>query len=516
MDLSHWIDRHACFTPQAVALRFQGAEIGYAELRRRIDAATSALDALGVTAGDVVAYLGLNHPLELELLFACARLGALFAPVNWRLAPPEHARVFADCRPRVLVVEPAFIPPLATVADSIANAQRIAVTDAPAGWTAWSALLGVTAAAPPPARVGRQDSPLLLCYTSGTTGQPKGVVHDQAALQWNAVNSTHMHDLTSADRVLTTLPLFHVGGLNIQTLPALHAGACVSLHPRFDPAATLAALEEERITLTVLVPAQVTVLAELPRWPSADFTALRMITTGSTIISEEFARRINARGVPFAQVYGSTETAPIAAYQRAADALSRPGSAGAVALHTEIRIVDLDGQDVPTGVDGEILVRGPNVMRGYWRQPEQTALVLRDGWYASGDLGHLDADGFLYVVARKRDMIITGGENVYPEEIESLLLQCPGVTEVCVVGRPDERLGEMVVAAIVTSDGDHEVPELRARLEQRIARYKLPREVYRFESLPRNALGKLRRNEVRRMVTEMAEEVCGRDARTHR
>ena len=502
MDLSDWIERHACFTPDAVAIRFGGAAISYAQLAQRIERASAALAALGVGPGDAVAFLGLNNPLLLELLFACARLGALVSPLNWRLAAPEHARVFANCTPRALLVEPAFVADVNPLQPQLRGTRFVTLGAASAGWVAWDDFANSAAPAPAGHRRGGEDAPLLLCYTSGTTGVPKGVVLDQAALQWNAFNSAHMHDLTSADRVLTTLPLFHVGGLNIQTMPALHAGAAVTLHPRFEPVATLEALESERITLTVLVPAQLTVLLQMPRWHTADFSALRMITTGSTIVSEQFARRVNERGIPLAQVYGSTETGPIAAYQRADDALGRPGSAGAPALHCELRIVGANGDDLPVGADGEILVRGRNVTRGYWRQPEQTAAVLNDGWYHSGDVGHFDRDGYLYVVARKRDMIITGGENVYPEEIESILMESPAIAEACVVGKPDERLGEAVVVAVVLKSGAQlGAAEVQALLQGRIARYKHPREVHVLAALPRSALGKLRRSEVRLAVS---------------
>ncbi len=499
VNLSNWIERHACFAPDATALRFGDEAISYAMLARRIDVVTGALVALGVREGDVVAYLGLNSPILLELLFSCARLGALVSPLNWRLAPPEHARVLADCAPRALLVEPAFREPIDSIRTTLRTTRLVAVGGSAAGGETWDELLGASLPAPVDAAVGNEESLLLLCYTSGTTGAPKGVVLDQAALQWNAFNSTHMHDLTSADRVLTTLPMFHVGGLNIQTLPALHAGACVTLHPRFDPGATLQALEHEGITLTVLVPAQLAVMFELPRWPDANLSSLRIITTGSTIIGEEFARRVyEEKGIPFAQVYGSTETCPISTYQRASDAVHAPGSAGSSALHCEVRIVDADGHELPVGEDGEILVRGRNVMRAYWKQPEQTAAVLKNGWYHTGDVGHFDAKGHLYVVARKRDMIITGGENVYPEEVEAVLMESSAIVEVCVVGKPDERLGEAVVVAVVLRPninlGEADVIEM---LRGRIARYKHPREVHFVDELPRSALGKLRRADVR-------------------
>ena len=492
MDLSHWIERHARFAPHACAIRFEGEAIGYAELAHRIRRAAANLAALGVGQGDALAYLGLNHPAVLVLLFACARLGAMLVPLNWRLAPPEHARVLADCPPRVLFVEPAFAEHARAMAGAIpATELAVLEREAPAA----------------PAAAGDEGSPLLLCYTSGSTGAPKGVVLTQRALLWNAVNSAHMHDLTSADRVLTTLPLFHVGGMNIQTTPALHAGASVTLHPKFDPLAVLEAIERERITLAVLVPAQLEALMALPRWPSADLSSLRMITTGSTIVAEAFVRRASERGVPVIQVYGSTETCPIATYVRAGDALRKAGSAGIAALHCEVKVVDDDGAALPVGRDGEILVRGPNVATGYWNAPAETARTFAGGWYRSGDLGHFDDEGHLYVVARKNDLIISGGENIYPAEVEAVLLECPAIAEACVVGRPDERWGEAVIAAVVLKPGcPLTETEALTLFHGRIARYKHPREVRFLERLPRSALGKVQKEAVRKALSAAAAE----------
>jgi fatty-acyl-CoA synthase len=483
MNLSHWIERHAQFSPRAAALRFQGETWTYEALCARIERTAGLLANFEVKKGDVVGYLGLNHPAMLELLFACARVGAIFLPLNWRHAAPEHSRTLDDARPRFVVVQSEF-------ASQLHDVRTFELKP-------WQAAM--PKAVPP--HSGKPEDPVLLCYTSGSTGAPKGVVLTQSALEWNAVNSTHMHDLTSADRILTTLPLFHVGGLNILTMPALHAGACVTLHEKFEPGATLDALERERITLTVLVPAQLLVLMDSPRWREADLSGLRMITTGSTIVSEEFVREVNARA-PLVQVYGSTETCPIASYVRREDAERKPGSAGVPALHCEVRIVDDLGNPLPAGRDGEIEVRGPNVMQGYWNAPHATAEALHDGWYRSGDVGHLDSEGHLYVVSRKKDMIISGGENIYPAELENILLECPQIAEACVVGRPDARWGEAVVAVVVLRNGSSLRSEDVLKLfENRIARYKHPREVKFMQALPRTALGKLRKDEIKAQWT---------------
>ena len=495
MDLSHWIERHAAFTSDKTAIRFAGSTLSYADFANRIERAAAVLARLDVRRGDAVAFLGLNHPLSLVLLFACARLGAMLMPLNWRLAPPEHAWMLTDCPPRALFVEEPFIEHASAFPSTLGATRLIALGATPAGWLHWDELWAAAPARAP--RAGDEDSPLLLCYTSGTTGVPKGVVLTQRAIFCNAVNSAHLHDLTSADRVLTTLPLFHVGGLNIQTTPAFHVGASVVLHAKFDPLATLDAIERERITLVLLVPAQLTVMMETLRWSEADLSSLRMIVTGSTIVPEALVRKVGARGMPVVQVYGSTETAPIASYVRAPDWERKAGSAGLPALHCELRIIDDEGRDLPPGADGEILVRGASVMNGYWNAPEETLKVLEDGWYRTGDIGHLDDEGYLYVMSRKTELIISGGENIYPAELENILLQNASIQEACVVGSPDERWGEVVAAVVVLKPGAQlSKADVMALFQGRLARYKHPREVHFVASLPRTALGKVQRNQV--------------------
>ena len=503
MNLSEWIDRHARLTPERTAIRFPGRDVSYGALAGLVHRLASAMAASGLKRGACAAYLGLNSPEMLALLFACARLGVLFMPLNWRLAGPEHRQMLEHCPPSLLFVEPQFIAQTDAFKATLAPLIAVVFGQAQPGWMAYDDFLAC--AAGPAAYDPGLDAatPLLICYTSGSTGKPKGVLLSRDALAWNAANCTDMHGLRPEDRILTTLPLFHVGGLNNLTTPALQAGCTVVLHPKFDTDACFDAIERERITLTVLVPAQLGMMMASPRWHSADFSSLRMITTGSTIVPARIIDAVHARGVPLVQIYGATETCPIAVCLKAEDAMRKAGSTGKAAAHCELRIVDDSGKEVAQGATGEILVRGPNVMNGYWNAPQETAAALVDGWFHSGDMGHQDAEGYLYVDGRRKEMIISGGENIYPAEIENVLAECQDIAEASVIGRPDERWGEVVVAVVAPKTGHSLTPAAVLQLlEGRIARYKHPKEVVFVGELPKTALGKVRKEDLRRMVAQ--------------
>ncbi len=498
--LADWLDSHPAVQR---ALRFAGRDISYGELAQLQRDCVAALAAAGVGRGGCVAYLGYNSPQALALLFACARLQALFMPLNWRLAAPEHRQMLEDCPPDVIFVEPPF---LAQAEEATRGMARVVVGgDAPAGWVANEDFLATGKGKAIEIAAADAEQPLLICYTSGSTGRPKGVLLSASALSWNARNSIAMHQMTADDVILTTLPLFHVGGLNIQTTPALAVGATVVLHSRFEPEPCFDALEHDGVTLTVLVPAQFDMMLTSPRWAAADLSGLRMITTGSSIIPPRIIAAVHARGLPLVQVYGSTETCPIAACQTRDDATATAGSTGRPAAHCRLRVVDETGADLPAGATGEILVKGPNVMSGYWRAPELTAAAFADGWYRSGDVGHWDARGYLWVDGRKKEMIISGGENIYPAEVENVLAECRDIAEAAVIGRADPRWGEVVVAVVVRKPNANIGKEEVLRLfEGRIARYKHPKDVMFVTQMPKTALGKLRREEVRRMASDQA------------
>jgi fatty-acyl-CoA synthase len=465
--------------PDKVALHFEGSDISYAELWRRIEAAA---DALPVGRGERVAFLGYNEPDLLVLLFALALRAGILVPLNWRLTAAEHRRILADCEPRWLIHGAEFPAAACELACPLARLDSHATPGR-----------AFTRASP----LGDED--LLIVYTSGTTGAPRGATLTQSALVWNARNSREAHELTAQDHVLTVLPMFHVGGLNIQTVPALLAGATVTLHRRFDPGRWLSDVRVRRPTLSLLVPATMSAVIGHPDWPSTNLSSLRMLSTGSMVVPDSLIQAFHARGVPVGQIYGATETAPIALALRREDAVRKAGSAGKPVAHCEIKLVD-----------GEVWVRGPAVMRGYWGRVRGApgsfaagASGLEDGWFRSGDLARVDEDGFYWIVGRSKDVIISGGENIHPAELENVLADCPAIAEAVVVGIPDDRWGEAACAAVVPAAGATlDEADVMKLFEGKLARYKHPRRIVFLPALPKNAMAKVQRAELRRLLDE--------------
>jgi fatty-acyl-CoA synthase len=492
MDLSDLIERNAAFTPDKAAIIFEGEILSYAAFNTRIGQTARALRGeFGVSRGDRVAILSLNRPDYLVLLYACARLGAMLVPLNWRLAVAEQLFMLSDASAKVLVLEQAFAEILPALEKSLPDTSIVGLDFVPPRGSAFDAIL---TRARDDGRNPRTDlaCPLLIVYTSGTTGRPKGAVLRQEALLWNGVMSQHMHGLTSEDHVLTVLPFFHVGGLNIQTTPALHFGATVTIHPRFTPDTTLAAIARARPTLTVLVPAIIQALTDHPDWHSTDLSSLKAVSTGSTIVPPHLIERFVARGVPVLQVYGSTETGPVAVYTRFGGDLSHVGSTGLPGLCCEAAVIDDAGIELPPNTPGEIAVRGPNVFSEYWGNEEATREALHDGWYRTGDIGRRDADGYFWVYDRKKNLIISGGENIYPAEVERVLLEHPDVSECGVIGRPDPKWDEVPVAYVIRRAGcSVEAEGLKAHVLTQLARFKVPRDIIFVDDLPRTVLGKV-------------------------
>ncbi len=499
IGLGSWMALRADRSPNRRALTFEGTTWTYAELQSRIDRLAAALRAGGVCHGDRVGFLGLNQPAFFETMFATARLGAIFVPLNFRLTGPELVFIIGDAGVHTLVVD----APHRSVVDGIRTelpVRRYLSADAAAD--GWQPLSEITAGTDP-IDVGvpvAADEVAMIMYTSGTTGRPKGAMLTHGNLWWNGTNCLLTIDIVEDDVSLVVAPLFHIGGLNVTTLITWMKGGEVVLHRAFDPAAVLSAIAEYGVTTMFAVPAMLLFVSHLPGFADADLTSMRTIVCGGAPVPEPLMKTWLGRGVPINQGYGLTETAPMVTFLTSEWGLAKLGSAGRTPPFSDVRLVDANGAVVHEPMaKGEICTRGPNVMKGYWNRPDATAAAIdTEGWFHTGDVGYLDQDGFLFIADRVKDMVITGGENVYPAEVESALYDHPAIAEIAIIGQPDERWGEAVVAVVALKPGASlTLDELRDFGGKGLARYKLPTRLHTIDALPRNPAGKVLKFQLR-------------------
>ncbi|AXB42588.1 acyl-CoA synthetase [Amycolatopsis albispora] len=480
--LGSWPVRRARMTPDRTALVHGERTVSYARLAARSAGLAHGLRSAGVRRGDRVAYLGPNHPAYLETLFATASLGAVFVPVNTRLAAPELAYVLDDAGVSVLVHATASPP---------AVRERLEV-----GGSRYEDF-AECGAEPPDEPVALGD-PCLIMYTSGSTGRPKGAVLSHGNLTWNCVNVLVESDLSGGEVALVAAPLFHTAALGMTCLPTLLKGGTAVLMESFDPAAALELIARHRVTLLFGVPAMYDAMAAQPGWDSADLSSVRTLLCGGSPVPPSTVRRYLDRGLAFVQGYGMTEAAPGVLVLDPAAARTKAGTAGVPSFFTDVRVVDPAGDEVPPGGRGEIVVRGPNVMLGYWNRPEATDQAMSGGWLHSGDVASVDGDGYFTVVDRLKDMIISGGENISPAEVEAAACEHPDVELCAVIGAPDPKWGEVGRAVVVRRPGAGlTADELRAHLRARLAGYKVPKYVEFRDELPRTGSGKIRKAELR-------------------
>jgi fatty-acyl-CoA synthase len=498
--LGSWLDKRRLKSPDKVVLIYgDHSTMTYRQLADGADRVAALLGELGLRRGAAVAYLGENSPEFLQVMFGAARLGAVFVPVNTRLAPPEIAHVLTDSKAHLLIHDPEFAERVAPAVAAARTPHVIVTGDGTAQAPGFTRLLAtVTATALPPVE-GAPGDPAAIVYTSGTTGRAKGAVLTHENLTWVALNCIVDYDIVSTDVALMISPLFHVASLGMGALPVILKGATVVLEKGFEPGRALAQIERHGVTMLSGVPTTYQLMADHPAWESTDLSTLTKLTCGGSAVPARILNAYEERGLSFSQGYGMTETSPGATCLPAAMTRVKQGSVGLPHFFTEVRIADGTGAVAPPGSVGEIEVAGPNVFPGYHGLPAATAAAFTaDGWFRSGDLGYLDADGYLHISGRIKDMIISGGENIYPPEVELLISEIEGVTGVAVIGVPDERWGEVPWAVMTVRDGYRlDADAVRARLDGRLARYKLPRNVVIVDELPRTASGKVRKADLR-------------------
>ncbi|MGN9842630.1 acyl-CoA synthetase [Nonomuraea sp. H19] len=512
VNIASAVARNARYHGDVTVVRYAGGDLTYAQLDEKAARLATVLSEGGVAGGDRVAYLGLNSASFLVTMLASFRLGAVFVPVNFRLAGPELALVLERSGAATIVCEEGHRSGLEQVRGRTSLSRFLLVDDDPevpaaegaGGWEPWS---GLIAAAEPAASVVAKgfDDPAILMFTSGTTGLPKGVVLTYGNAWWNSVNVDTMIDTRRGDVTHAAAPLFHIGALNSFVLRTIVRGGTVVVRRAFDPVRLLDDLVTHRVNSMFAVPAMLAALSRVPGVFDADLTRLRSVVVAGAPVPPSLIELYAAHGILLQQAWGLTETAPFATHLPVEHTRTKIGSAGIPMPYTQVRVVDsLTNQPLKPGEAGEIVVRGPNVTPGYWENPEATAAAFdEEGWFHSGDIGYLDEDGYLYIVDRLKDMIISGGENVYPAEVERALALMPGVADVAVVGAPDEQWGETVVAVVSLAEGTTvTLDDVREYAAAQLARYKLPRKLKIVQSMPRNASGKLDKTVIRRLVNE--------------
>lgn len=494
VNIGRLIEWRAFVEPDELAIREGDTALSNADFHKRILNAVSFLDSSGIRPGDRVAALLYNSSLFLELFFAAARLTAILVPLNYRLASIELEYQLQNSGISLLVADPEFRKKIEGI--NLGHKTQVVF---PSGRDTWKEL--ILQRKPPRSEApGEQemsnDTPLLIMYTSGTTGRPKGVTLSHGNVLWNAV--MHVHGGFYKEKALAVVPFFHVAGLNAMATQILYGKGSLVIQKTFDASAVLDLIEREKITCMFCVPTMLSMIAKEPRFESADLSSVRYFSAGSAPVPVSIIKTFQQRGIKIRQAYGLTETSPSVCMLNEEYALVKPGSCGKEFFHVQVRIVDEHGKDVPQGQVGEMIVKGPNVMVGYWKDPEATQKVLRKGWLWTGDLAKRDADGFIYIVDRKKDLIISGGENIYPAEIEAVLQQHRDVAEVAVVGLPDEQWGEVPMAYIVLeSDGRARPEDLMDYCRSRIAKFKVPKQFRYLKALPRTAAGKIDKKAIR-------------------
>ncbi len=504
ITLGGWFSARAARAPQRPALTFEGVTRSYRELLERVDRLASALRGGGVGSGDRVAFLGFNHPALLETWLATSRIGAVFLPLNFRLAAPELEFIIGDAQVHTLIVLADQQPVIDSLRNQVPVRRWVGVEAAAAPWQDYETLIADTPPLSQPSPSGADDVALLM-YTSGTTGAPKGVQLTHANLWWNLVNLMLLYDVLEDDVTLAIAPLFHIAGLNVTIPTTWLKGGHVVLHRSFDAEATVRAIEEQRVSTMFAVPAMLNTMSQLPGFDDADLSSLRVVICGGAPVPAALLARYAQRGVGILQGYGLTETAPAAIFLVAQHAASKLGSAGQPPMFVEAKLIDSHGATISAaGERGEICLRGPNVTQGYWQRPDATASAIDgDGWLHTEDVGERDADGFYFVVDRIKDMVITGGENVYPAEVENVLYEHPAVAEVAVIGLPDPRWGEAVVAVVSLRPGAKlTLDDVRSFATASLARYKLPQRLEIVAELPRNSAGKVLKAQLRRQIEQ--------------
>lgn len=495
-----WLIKREQIAPNKEAVVDRDRRITYGQLNRRVNRLARALAELGLQNGDRLAVLSYNCSEFVEIIFAAAKLGLMVVPLNWRLTASELGFMLDDSDTKVLIFDPELSGLAGEIKRTVSLDTLIALGAEPElGALPYEDLLNRQSGdEPEPVKPVDLDTPHIIMYTAGTTGKPKGAVLSQGASFWNALNLQQAMEFNRADRDLLALPMFHIGGIGLFTLPMLYVGGTVVIQRTFDPAETLRLLVQEDISLFFGVPAMFLFIIQNDGFKAEAFEKVRVVMSGGAPLPASLVKEYHQAGITLQQGFGMSEAAPSIATLGRDRALAKAGSIGRPVFHLNARIVDNGGRPLGPDQVGELLIKGPNVMQGYWNRPQANEEAFVDGWFRTGDLARMDEDGDLYIVDRKKDMFISGGENVYPAEVEDAIYELEQVAEAAVIGVPDEKWGEVGKAFVVAKDGlSISETECLDHLKTKLAKYKIPKSVVFLEALPRNAAGKVLKKSLR-------------------
>ncbi|TET95257.1 MAG: long-chain-fatty-acid--CoA ligase [Desulfobacteraceae bacterium] len=495
MNIGDWIRKWSQLSPQKVAVIDDGHEFSYKELNQRSNQVANFFLQKGIHKGDRVGVLLYNCHEYIEIYFALAKVGAILVPLNWRMAPPELSHILNDCGATSLFFGEDFLDTALYIRDNVEEVKDyISLGQEDILWAEnYQKIQTYPSTEPTGFKEPDSEDPHIILYTSGTTGFPKGAVLSNRKTFFNALNANIFYGLTSLDIFLVSRPLFHSGGLLVDSTPALYKGATVIYKRRFSPQEYLETIEKYNVTIIETSATFLNFMLKECNVSQYNLRLLKSCYTGGERVSTTMLKEYHKIGMPLSQIFGMTETS-IVTWLSTDDAVRKIGSVGKPVLHGEVKILNHDMQQVNPGEIGEIMVKGPILMSGYWNEPEITREVMSNGWFYTGDLATIDDEGFIYIVDRQKDMFISGGENVYPAEVEKILLTNPQILDVAVYGVPDEKWGEVGKASIILQDNTGmSAPEVMEFLHGKIGKFKIPKYVEFVDKLPRTATGKIQK-----------------------
>ena len=501
--IGFWLTKRALLSGDREAVVDGDRRLSYRELNHRVNRLARSLQTKGLKHGDRCAMLAYNCLEYVEVIFAAAKLGLILVPLNWRLSAAELAFNLSDSSTETLLFDSEFAGIVTQLEENTPLKQLIVLgSDAIPTADAYEALLSRQSDDEPQAdQPVELDTAHIIMYTAGTTGRPKGAVLSQGAGFWNAINLTLDMNFTQHDRNLSVLPMFHIGGIGLFTLPVLYMGGTVIIQRTFDPIVTLQLLEKENITLFFGVSAVFLFLIQHPEFNPGVFKKARVVMSGGAPLPVSLVRQYHEAGITLRQGFGMSEAAPSISTLRKDLALKKAGSIGRALFYVDTRVVDDNLNDMAVGEVGELIIRGPNLMQGYWQRPDATNEAFTGDWFHTGDMARMDADGDLFIVDRKKDMFISGGENVYPAEVENAIFDLPQVAEAAVIGIKDPTWGEVGQAVVAVKAGENLAEtQILDFLKGRLAKYKIPKRIVFVDQLPRNAAGKVLKNELRKSI----------------